>query len=636
MLIVVCLVFSPGNISAETAQDAASKHWRPREMNPTADKMIEDVELLPGTKNCGEPQCTFDLHYFYGGKKGRKDPSLKTIIYIAGGPGDIVDRAVGKGDLWFLEGHFNVIYFDVRGSGLSVIPKSNRYDKFLRAEYIAADVEKIRQVEMRETGHDGTEIVKSWDAIYGYSYGTVVAQIYAHTYSGAVSKLILAAPIARNVHSDTGAAIRDAEGARISLLVSNLRDIYQHYRKEPCKKIQSASLSEDDKNAIKDLWSASVDGKQDKLVNGTNDLCFVDPNLAQKLENILVDLIDKYGSINFITRYYDDIVTADPTFRIIYPPREFFVAVKRLQFVGAPSESEFKTITPLHDLVFDDNTIRHQIDVALLIGYYLGSDSSSSALCDVDAQFLAPLIPSGVLGIGPPSYKAMYCQRIDAIRTSLASDGDGSQRAELVLGINDGIVRWFFTRVRNSLRSVGNGDICLSSSVTNILESPGVDEVVLAAAKRMGAHTEQPICLWDPAKYRHNVSTLLLKGRADPIIAGCQAEEFFANGLEGERALIEFPGVGHSLILPLIQDGNHDKKTLETDGPDNTRIVRQFLEASTVNTFRTDLTEAKAPKLAMLKELRAIIRTATKDEPRSIWVAVPSQSASDNECSVPN
>src|SRR5262249_4709471 len=444
ILSILLIVFASAHGYAAGEEDPRTSQWRPSEMDPSADKMIEGVELLPGTQNCGEPQCTFDLHYFYGGKEGKKNPTLKTIIFIPGGPGDIVDRA--NRDLWFLEGHFNVIYFNVRGTGRSLIPKSNRYDKFLRAEYIAADVEKIRQVEMRETAQDGTETVKPWDAIYAHSYGTVVAQIYASKYKdkNPMSKLILAAPIARNIYLDNGTDRGETEDARVNLIVSNLANIYAYHREEPCKKIEGASLSDADKNAIKELWTASVNGREEEFVKGTNDFCFVDPSLAQKLEKTLLDLINRYGSINFVTRYYDQIVAADPTFRTTYPPREFFVAVKNLQFTGAPSTNEFRTIMPLHNLALDADMSRFQVDAGLLIGYYLASDHHPGNPCNESAQFLAPLIPSGLVGIGPPSYKTMYCQRIDGAKTRFAEDGDGSKRAELVLGIQDGIVRWFF------------------------------------------------------------------------------------------------------------------------------------------------------------------------------------------------
>ena len=54
------------------------------------------------------------------------------ILFISGGPGEIVDRETPI--FKFLDQHkiANVVYFDVRGTGFSMIPESNDYDQFLR------------------------------------------------------------------------------------------------------------------------------------------------------------------------------------------------------------------------------------------------------------------------------------------------------------------------------------------------------------------------------------------------------------------------------------------------------------------------------------------------------------------------
>ena len=56
---------------------------------------------------------------------------------------------------------------------------------------------------------------------------------------------------------------------------------------------------------------------------------------------------------------------------------------------------------------------------------------------------------------------------------------------------------------------------------------------------------------------KHGHPTLILKGGgADPINELGQAEYYFDHALSGERALLEFPGVGHSMALPyFLNDG---------------------------------------------------------------------------------
>src|SRR5262249_8475402 len=61
---------------------------------------------------------------------------------------------------------------------------------------------------------------------------------------------------------------------------------------------------------------------------------------------------------------------------------------------------------------------------------------------------------------------------------------------------------------------------------------------------------DEYIVPWDPAKYRHSVPTLILKGGADPVTAAGQAEYYYTDALSGARTLIEFKGVGHSFYFP--------------------------------------------------------------------------------------
>jgi hypothetical protein len=58
--------------------------------------------------------------------------------------------------------------------------------------------------------------------------------------------------------------------------------------------------------------------------------------------------------------------------------------------------------------------------------------------------------------------------------------------------------------------------------------------------------------IWDPADHKHEVDTLILKGSADPVSADGQAERLFSEGLEGNKTLIEFGGVGHGFDFPFI------------------------------------------------------------------------------------
>ena len=61
--------------------------------------------------------------------------------------------------------------------------------------------------------------------------------------------------------------------------------------------------------------------------------------------------------------------------------------------------------------------------------------------------------------------------------------------------------------------------------------------------------------------WTHPTPTLILKGSADPLSEQGEAEYYFDVALTGERVLIEFPGVGHSMAVPdvTVSDPEYSK-----------------------------------------------------------------------------
>jgi hypothetical protein len=75
----------------------------------------------------------FDLYYFV--RPPKEGLARKTVLFCAGGPGEIV-RPVDQTFADFLSGNeYNIVCFHLRGSGFSQIPPTNRFDKFLRTSY---------------------------------------------------------------------------------------------------------------------------------------------------------------------------------------------------------------------------------------------------------------------------------------------------------------------------------------------------------------------------------------------------------------------------------------------------------------------------------------------------------------------
>jgi len=70
-------------------------------------------------------------------------------------------------------------------------------------------------------------------------------------------------------------------------------------------------------------------------------------------------------------------------------------------------------------------------------------------------------------------------------------------------------------------------------------------------AKKIGIDLSgTTVCGWDPGGDNvHSVPTLILAGSADAIIAGCQAEDFFNDGLAGPKVFLEFLGMGHTMTV---------------------------------------------------------------------------------------
>src|SRR5215510_11406996 len=147
--------------------------------------LIKDVS---SDNPSGVPQPN-DFPLFYSFPEPKRNDG-KNILFIPGGPGTI--PILDQGDINRLEIlekiGCNIAYFHVRGSGRSRIDPSNQYDRFLRADYVVKDIEKLR-LKLN---------LSAWDAIWGESHGTLIAQKYAHKYgTDKVKKLILVGPPSR-------------------------------------------------------------------------------------------------------------------------------------------------------------------------------------------------------------------------------------------------------------------------------------------------------------------------------------------------------------------------------------------------------------------------------------------------------
>ena len=154
----------------------------------------------------------FELFYFYE----KFDADKPSILVCDGGPGSFLLDPKEAPLATFDD--INIIYFHVRGAGLSQLPPSSKYDRFLRMRYVANDMEAIRK----------SLKIERWFAVFGSSAGTVMAQLYAHHYPQQVRKIVLESPPSRHV-------VEPDSSDFIKLMQNSLRrifaiDAYQYFQ----------------------------------------------------------------------------------------------------------------------------------------------------------------------------------------------------------------------------------------------------------------------------------------------------------------------------------------------------------------------------------------------------------------------
>ena len=526
--------------------------WTPGDMNPGKLPQPNDTKMIK--PDCDGTPCGYEIHYF---TTQASTPDPKTILYISGGPGQIVPR--DRPNLHDLKDTFNIVYFDIRGAGLSSPQKGvdNSTDRFLRAKYVVKDIEEIRKKVL---------VDKPWDAIYGHSAGTVFAQMYAEQFGKitptnnkvAVKSLILSAPISRH---------KDNDRARAQQIATNLQNILENINDVECPFKQTDEpfhitfprLA----NALTPIFIAGLfTDRPDALLTATNNFCFLDStrvkNIKLALENKL-ELMSNYGSITFVLENHKELATADKAltrpakrFQDDFPyPDMFFFSLRQLDRLGSPKKKSSDQVPIIRTA---------QVDAALVLGYYLDSPldavDTGSTKCNPKAPFLRTLNSKGV---------DTYCRRFGTIpdhdkKLEEARSSTRSERTANVLGINEGIHRWAVKLMAARPEGCNRGEEFLAFA-----SNPGSDKKTTARniAGRVGFVANEYICAWDPAKHKQDIPTLILKGSQDAAIHGCQAEHFFREGLlHAKKEFIEFQDLGHDWISEIKPDRKGDLTTL--------------------------------------------------------------------------
>jgi len=187
---------------------------------------------------------------------------------------------------------------------------------------------------------------------------------------------------------------------------------------------------------------------------------------------------------------------------------------------------------------------------------------------------------------------------------SIAEDtSPKSERAYWVFGVYDGISRWILEFMKDKVNRDGffrTEDI--ASSLT------GASRFF---AEKIGIVPGEPIYPWNPGYYKHNVPTLILKGGADAVTAGGQAESFYKDGLSNKKdsVLMEIPGMGHiwNFSMPKAKFDEKERKgreVLQELAKEFLRKAALFLEDSEVQeiikSLRISVLAAPQPRGAKL------------------------------------
>jgi pimeloyl-ACP methyl ester carboxylesterase len=545
---------------------------------------IEDVSSDdPNVKGL---TCRFFLHYSFIKPSDPNNPTPKNIIFIQGGPGTISELedvdSLKHGEVNALElleadGH-NVAYLHVRGSGLSQIPEPNKFDRFLRADYVVEDIEKLR---VKLLGND-----IPWDAIWGESHGAVIAQRYAYKYGTAgVKKLVLVAPPSRSLESHTH---------RRSLMITNLEAIIRNHTGRAPQNGSNKPPNHNETDSICDL-SFVTDQRIEEI--------------KSKLNQVLENLDRRYASMSFAMENYAELKKRDASFKSFQYPEEFFKALRILQFYGRPAKN----------LKFP-RAEQPRFNAALLLAHYLTLPEKQ---LNTRGDRRATLGRNSSIARGlSQDRRSVYEQRLQQAQAELSKNGPTkSRRAHYVLGVYDGISRWILDVMD---RQIENDGFFRSEDIQRSVKGPVAKDL----AKKIGVVPGEPIYPWNAGYYKHNVATLIIKGDADAVIAGGQAENFFNDGLANklESILMEFPGMGHLWreSMPMAPFRGEQKPGFEV----LQILVREFLAKPSASTFLHDpdvkalinsigisvLRKSRDGKLADLKSEQPIFLEKTKKE----------------------
>ena len=382
---------------------------------------------------------------------------------------------------------YRVVYFHLRGTGFSQLPADTSFDKYLRTDHVVEDIEAIRRDFLGKN---------KWGAVIGHSYGAVVAQCYAHQFPKSVEKVVLSAPIV------PVSVINEKQPARGSSVepkpLESLRRIYER-----------------DDFAFLDA------------IPVRDDIRPIKEYIVSRGEDIINEMERLHWNVQFVSDEYARL-EQELKKNGLDLGEPFFSAVRKLRLCGwlpldvplsRGGNIEVDTTQLESGLIIADALLRKKKPPISLREQLERQIANANVQKKNDLEIALRVLKSSKV----------------AIKTS-----QNTARAYYVVSLYDGFNDKF------------QGELKRGSDSEKAIRAIGGQKGSNRSLQKAAIGLTEPPKRWDPAskERKHGRPTLILKGGADPLNEQGQAEYYFHHALTGERALIEFPGVGHSMALP--------------------------------------------------------------------------------------
>ena len=494
-VILVALFIMTLNFSIRAAEMPVARPttWAPSERAGFPNGSVAQY-YLPVHLNPKNPtEGDFDLYYFVN-QEG-DIAGQKTVLFCVGGPGEVVWPGDQNIAGFLAQNEYRVVYFHLRGSGYSQIPPANNFDKYLRTSYAVDDIEEIRKAVL------GNE--REWDAIIGLSYGTVLAQRYAKQY-GKVKKLILIGALSRHQFSDEAFNNFEKENQKTDqeLLekIDNLQERSELLETRFAGNVfdsYSKEFQAVHRNTLEKIYTSDEVLKAlitDEERNKILDELFGKPSAPA--ESGLFEQAEKeFGSLQFLIDNYCSLEMKEPLNKF---SRSFFQTLRRLRMTG---------FFPPEEPASAGRVIAREI----LTDQKAKDDCPNQNAGKSDRVF-------DVMGV------------YDGINPRFLREWIGEGKEDIRAAIS---------------KSAGDAHLRSGKTLNKRIEKIGLK----VSTERIKA--------WNPAEYKHQIPTLVLKGGADPVtVTTRQSDYIFDDALDGARVLIEVPGMGHEYKFPPLQ---HDE-----------------------------------------------------------------------------